>query len=126
MTITLSRLAIPHCCGDGCYRAVAATRRFQCAMKASVLAGVAALAPLAKGARMPSTADEVCAETRNAALRAAADLRCGLDCLSVMPPMLRRRGSTGFKEATATGGRTLSRPGLDVLKIAPLVAKSAT
>ena len=58
-------------------------------MKASVLAGAAVLSPLAKGARMPSTAEEVCAETRRATLRAAADLRCGLDCLSVMPTMVR-------------------------------------
>lgn len=58
-------------------------------MKASVLAGDATLDPLAKGARMPSTADEVCAETRSAALRATADFRCGLDCLSVMPAMVR-------------------------------------
>lgn len=60
-------------------------------MKASVLAGAAALSPLAKGARMPSTAEEVWAETRKAALRRAADLRCGLDCLSVMLPMVRLR-----------------------------------
>ena len=60
-------------------------------MKASVLAGAAVLSPLAKGARMPSTADDVCAETQRAALRAAADLRCGLDCLSVMAPMVRPR-----------------------------------
>lgn len=57
-------------------------------MKASVLAGAVAFVPLVKGARMPSTADDVCAETRSAALRAAADLRCGLDCLSVMPGMV--------------------------------------
>lgn len=44
-------------------------------MKASVLAGVVVPPPLAKGARMPSTADDDCAETRKAALRAAADLR---------------------------------------------------
>ncbi|MCC7114321.1 MAG: hypothetical protein IT520_08055 [Burkholderiales bacterium] len=73
------------------HRAFAATRCFQCAMKASVLAGGSDWAPLANGARMPSTADEVCAETRRAAARAAADFRCGLDCLSVMPAMVRRR-----------------------------------
>lgn len=89
MTITLSRLAIPRCCGDGCYRAVAATRRFQCAMNASVLASVEVSLPLANGARIPSTADDDCAETRSAALRATADLRCGLDCLSVTPTMVR-------------------------------------
>lgn len=44
-------------------------------MKAFVLAGCAACLPLAKGERMPSTALEVCAEIRSAALRAAADLR---------------------------------------------------
>jgi hypothetical protein len=32
---------------------------------------------------------EVCAEIRNAALRAAADFRCGLDCLSDMAAMVR-------------------------------------
>ena len=71
------------------HRAVAATRRFQCAMKASAVAGVVAAACLAKGARMPSTADDDCAEMRKAALRAAADLRWGLDCLRVMAPMVR-------------------------------------
>jgi len=60
-------------------------------MKASALAGDVDLAPLANGARMPSTADEVRAQTRSAALQAAADFRCGLDCLSVMPAMVRRR-----------------------------------
>ena len=55
-------------------------------MNAAKLAGAAALLPLANGARMPSTAEEVCAEIRSAALRAAADLKCGLDCLSVMIP----------------------------------------
>lgn len=44
-------------------------------MKAFVLAGCAACLSLAKGERMPSTALEVCAEIRSAALRAAADLR---------------------------------------------------
>ena len=53
-------------------------------MKASVLAGASARLPLAKGARMPSTADDVCAEMRKAALRAVADLRWGLDCLRAM------------------------------------------
>ncbi len=58
-------------------------------MKALVLAGCAACMPLAKGERMPSMALEVCAEIRNAALRAAADFRCGLDCLSDMAAMVR-------------------------------------
>ena len=83
------------------HRPVAETRRFQCAMKASVVAGVALLAPLANGARMPSTAEEVCAETRNAALRAAADLRCGLDCLSVTLPMVVPQWSQELLDATA-------------------------
>ena len=60
-------------------------------MNASVLAGAEVSLPLANGARMPSTADDVCAETRSAALRAEADLRCGLDCLSVMLTMVRPR-----------------------------------
>ena len=53
-------------------------------MKASVLAGALPRLPLAKGARMPSTAEDVCAEMRKAALRAAADRRCRLDCLRVI------------------------------------------
>lgn len=53
-----------------------------------MLAGADFFLPLAKGARMPSTADDVCAETLSAALRAEADLRCGLDCLSVMAAMV--------------------------------------
>ena len=61
--------------GLAAHPAVAAARRFQCAMKASVLAGAGAPVPLAKGARMSSTADDDCAETRKAALRAVADLR---------------------------------------------------
>lgn len=60
-------------------------------MKASVLAGALAPLSLAKGARMPSTADDVCAETRKAALRAATDFRWGLDCLSVISRMIRHR-----------------------------------
>ena len=44
-------------------------------MNAAKLAGAAALLPLANGARMPSTAEEGCAEIRSAALRAAADLK---------------------------------------------------
>ena len=59
-------------------------------MKAAMLAGVSVSLPLLNGARMPSTADDVRAETRSAALRAAADFRCGLDCLSVMLRMLRQ------------------------------------
>lgn len=44
-------------------------------MKSSVLAGASVRLPLAKGARMPSTADDDCAEMRKAAFRATADLR---------------------------------------------------
>ena len=58
-------------------------------MNASVLVGVSARSPLAKGAWIPSTADEVCAEMRNAAFRAKADRRWGLDCFSVMTRMIR-------------------------------------
>ena len=72
------------------HRAFAPTRCFQCSMKASVLAGDADCAPLTNGARMPSTADDVRADTRSAASRTAADFRCGLDCLSVMPAMVLR------------------------------------
>jgi hypothetical protein len=45
---------------------------------------------LANGAWMPSTADEVCADRRSAALRFAEDLRCGFDRDSVMRKMLRQ------------------------------------
>jgi hypothetical protein len=41
------------------YRAVVPTRRFQYAMKAAVLDGALALLPLEKGARIPSTAEDV-------------------------------------------------------------------
>jgi hypothetical protein len=64
-------------------------RRFQKAINASALAG--AFLPLAKGARIPSTADDDCAETRKAVLRAEACFRQGLDCFSVMAQMIRRR-----------------------------------
>jgi len=57
-------------------------------MKAVVVAGGSVLGPFANGARMPSTAEDDCAEMRNAALRAVADLRYGLDCLSVMRAMV--------------------------------------
>ena len=73
------------------YRAVVPAQRFQYAMKAAVLVGVVALLPLEKGARIPSTAEDVCAETRSAALRAAANFKCGLDCLSVMKRMVHHR-----------------------------------
>jgi hypothetical protein len=52
-----------------------ATRRFQWAMNAFLLAGAFVPLPLANGARMPSTADDVSAEMRKATLRSAADLR---------------------------------------------------
>jgi hypothetical protein len=58
-------------------------------MKASVLAGVFVPLPLAKGARMPSTADDDWAEMRKAAFLALSDLRWGLDCFSVMLQMIR-------------------------------------
>ena len=55
-------------------------------MKPSLLAGVFAVAPSENGARMPSTADDVLAEIRSAALRLASERlrRYGLDSLSVM------------------------------------------
>lgn len=39
---------------------------------------------------MPSTADDVCADLRSAALRFADDLRCGFDRDSVMQEILRQ------------------------------------
>ena len=59
-------------------------------MKASLLAGASERLSLAKGARMPSTADDVWAEMRKAALRALADLRNGLDCLSTIGQIIRQ------------------------------------
>ena len=55
-------------------------------MKVSRLAGALAAMPSENGARMPSTADDVFAEIRSAALRLASVLlrRYGLDSLSVM------------------------------------------
>ena len=55
-------------------------------MKVSRLAGALAAMPSENGARMPSTADDVFAEIRSAALRlASVRLRSyGLDSLSVM------------------------------------------
>ena len=55
-------------------------------MKPSLLAGVFAVASSENGARMPSTADDVLAEIRSAALRLASERlrRYGLDSLSVM------------------------------------------
>ena len=54
--------------------------------------------PLVKGAWIPSIADDVCAEMRKAALRATADLRWRLDCLRVIPRMIRQRGAIGNDE----------------------------
>ena len=58
----------------------------QYAIKLSWVAGALALALAANGARMPSTADDVLAEIRSAALRVASVplRRYGLDSLSVM------------------------------------------
>ena len=68
------------------YRPVKAARCCQYAVKLSWVAGALALALAANGARMPSTADDVLAEIRSAALRVASVLlrRYGLDSLSVM------------------------------------------
>ena len=68
------------------YRAFKAARRCQYAMKVSRLAGALAAMPSENGARMPSTADDVLAEIRSAALRLASVRlrRYGLDSLSVM------------------------------------------
>jgi hypothetical protein len=59
-------------------------------MKAFVLAGALPRLPLEKGARIPSTAEDVCAEMRKAALRAGADLRWRLDCLRAIRRMVRQ------------------------------------
>ena len=55
-------------------------------MKPSLLAGVLAVVSSENGAQMPSTADDVLAEIRSAALRVASLRlrRYGLDSLSVM------------------------------------------
>lgn len=68
------------------YRALEAARCCQYAVKLSWVAGALAVAVAANGARMPSTADDVLAEIRSAALRAATVRlrRNGLDSLRVM------------------------------------------
>ena len=68
------------------YRALEAARCCQKAVKLSWVAGAFALAVAANGARMPSTADDVLAEIRSSALRAATVRlrRYGLDSLRVM------------------------------------------
>lgn len=57
------------------YRTFEATRRFQWAINAFWLVGAFVPLPLANGARMPSTADDVSAEMRKVAFGSAADLR---------------------------------------------------
>jgi hypothetical protein len=52
-------------------------------MRAALLVGAFSIAPFANGARIPSTAEELWAEIRNAALRKAADFRYGFDFFSV-------------------------------------------
>lgn len=60
-------------------------------MNALVVVGAAILTVLTKGARMPSTAEEVRAETSSPSLRATADFRYTLDFLSDMHVRVRRR-----------------------------------
>jgi len=67
--------------GRARYRALAATRCFQWWMKASVSVGVFVPLPLAKGARMPSTADEDCAEVRKAPLTGRIRSEVGIGLL---------------------------------------------
>lgn len=70
-------------------------------MKASLLDGLAAALRSANGARIPSMAEDVWADRRNAVLRAAAGVRCGFDCLSVMVAMVRDgSGGSGAVEAS--------------------------
>lgn len=59
-------------------------------MKAFTSFGGLTTLALANGARMPSTADDDCADRRSAALRLAENLRCGFDRDSVMRKMLRQ------------------------------------
>jgi hypothetical protein len=59
-------------------------------MNASILVGASRRFPFANGAWIPSTADEVFAEIRKAVLRAAADLRWGLDCFKFIFEMIRQ------------------------------------
>ena len=58
-------------------------------MKAFLLDGCRTDFFLMNGARMPSTDDDVSAETRNAALRTTADRMCGLDFVSFTLSILR-------------------------------------
>jgi hypothetical protein len=53
-------------------------------MNSLVLLGILAPFFLAKGARIPSTAEDDAAEMRNPDFREALDLRCGLDCFRFM------------------------------------------
>lgn len=51
------------------------------------------------GARMPSTADDVCADRRSAALRLAGDLRCGFERESAMREILRQNPTEGEQQS---------------------------
>lgn len=69
-------------------------------MKASLLDGLVAALRWANGARIPSMAEDVWADRRRAALRAATGARYGFDCLSVMVAMVRDgSGGSGAVEA---------------------------
>jgi hypothetical protein len=58
-------------------------RRFQCATNALMLVGSAERLPLAKVARIPSTAEDDWADTRSPILRCAADFKWGLKKFSI-------------------------------------------
>jgi hypothetical protein len=70
-------------------------------VKAATLAGTSD-ALLLKGARIPSTADDDCAEIRRAALRPIADLRWGLDRFSFMIPIIPHHSRRGGERQLST------------------------
>ena len=71
------------------YRPDFAARRFQWSISACAVAGFQASGPAINGCRMPSTADDVFADTHSALRARLADLRCGLVRLRLMLRILR-------------------------------------
>jgi hypothetical protein len=72
-------------------------------MNASRLDGSVAALLSAKGARMPSIADDDWAERRSAALRSAAGFRNGFECLNVIAQCYASRGAWSSMSDGACG-----------------------
>ncbi len=95
-------------------------------MKASLLDGLAAALRWANGARIPSMAEDVWADRRRAALRAATGARYGFDCLSVMVAMV-RDGSGGSDAVEAPRAWSpVSAPGRSQAHIPQRATRRAT